>query len=144
MKSLFWVHIQTQSFPLQTLISTFPGHFAGLAQDCSNSIANALELLQSCAAKPPICPLRSTYPSGYPSQLPGEYTTTHTELEPTAYKSAFTSTHLPLHQEKQNSLKCLAQGNNESTYRQGIEARTWPRSWSPVKHSPQDQLVTNE
>ena len=32
-------------------------HYAdGLVQDCSNSIANALELLQSCA-KPSICPL---------------------------------------------------------------------------------------
>ena len=29
-------------------------HIDGLAQDCSNSIANALELLQSCA-KPSIC-----------------------------------------------------------------------------------------
>ena len=29
-------------------------HFNGLVQDCSNSIANAMELLQSCA-KPPLC-----------------------------------------------------------------------------------------
>ena len=29
-------------------------HFEGLVQDCSNSIANALELLQSCT-KPLIC-----------------------------------------------------------------------------------------
>ena len=31
-----------------------PWHFDGSAQDCSNSIANALELLQSCT-KPSIC-----------------------------------------------------------------------------------------
>ena len=29
-------------------LATFYGQIDGLAQDCSNSIANALELLQSC------------------------------------------------------------------------------------------------
>ena len=35
-----------------------PGHIAGLVQDCSNSSANALELLQSFT-KPAICPVAS-------------------------------------------------------------------------------------
>ena len=30
------------------LLSVFPAHIDGLVQDCSNSIANAMELLQSC------------------------------------------------------------------------------------------------
>ena len=34
---------------------TMKYHFDGLVQDCSNSIANALELLQSCT-KPSILP----------------------------------------------------------------------------------------
>ena len=35
-------------------------HIEGLAQDCSNSIANALELLQSCT-KPSICIMLKPY-----------------------------------------------------------------------------------
>ena len=40
---------------------TYQHHIGGLAQDCSNSIADALELLQSCA-KPSIkhCTFLST------------------------------------------------------------------------------------
>ena len=64
---------------------------------------------------------QSIYPSGYPSQLPGEYISAHTQLGAAAYKSALTGTHLLLGREKQCSVKCLAQGHNEQTHRQGIE-----------------------
>ena len=41
----------------------------GSAQDCSNSIANALELLQSCT-KPSKCTSWLTRPTQQPSKLP--------------------------------------------------------------------------
>ena len=91
-KSLFWVHIQAQSSALQTLTSTFPGHWAFY------------------------CP----YPSGYPYQLPGGYTAAHTQLDATAYKSALTGTHFLLGREKQCSGKYLAHRHNEQSHRLGI------------------------
>ena len=75
-----------------------------------------------------IGPFYCPYPSGYPSQLPGEYTAAHTQLGATAYKSALTGTHFLLGREKQCSVKWLAQGHNEQSHRQGIEPGTWPRS----------------
>ena len=78
------------------------------------------------------------YPSGYPPQLHGEYTAADVQLGITAYKSALTSTHLPLGRKKQYSVNCLAQGQNEQTQRQGIEPGTWPRPYS----GPLDQLAT--
>ena len=55
-------------------------------------------------------------------------TAAHTQLGATAYKSAITGTHFLLGREKQYSVKCLAQGHNEQSHRQGIEPGTWPRS----------------
>ena len=72
-KALFRIHIQAQSAALQTLTSTFPGHWPS-----------------------PV----GIYPSGYLSRLPGAYTATHKQLCITAYKSALTGTHLLLGQEK--------------------------------------------
>ena len=92
-KSLFQVHTQAQSFGLQTLTSTYPGHW--------------------------VFPVR-IYPSRYPSQLSGEYTASHMQLGATAYKSALTDKRLLLGLEKQCSVKCLAQGHNEPMHRQGI------------------------
>ena len=88
-----------------------------------------------------IGPLQSIYPYGYPSQLPGEYTAAHTQLGATVYKSALTGTHLILGREKQCSVKCLAQGHNKQTHRQGIEPGT---DLDPNPESctlPLDQLV---
>ena len=45
-----------------------------------------------------------------------------------AYKSALSSSHWLLGQEKQCSMKCLAQGHKEQMHRQGIDLATWPRS----------------
>ena len=104
-KSLSWVQIQAQSSALQTLTSTFPGHWA--------------------------FPVR-IYPSGCPSQLPGEYTAAHIQFAATAYKSALAGTHLLLGREKQCSVKCLDQGHKEQMHRQSIKPRTWPRSSSRV------------
>ena len=92
-KSLFWINIQAQSSVLHTLTSTSPGHWA---------ISFRI------------------YPSGYPSQLPGEYTAAHMQLGTTAYKSVLTCTRLLLGREKQCSMKCLAQRPNELEHRQGM------------------------
>ena len=48
------------------------------------------------------------YPSGYPSQLPGEYTTAHTQLGATAYKSTLTGNLLLLGREARLSILCRA------------------------------------
>ena len=40
----------------------------------------------------------------------------------------YPGTHFLLGREKQCSVKCLAQGHNEQSHRQGIELGTWPRS----------------
>ena len=47
------MHFRT-IWSLLSLLALHHNHFDGLAQDCSNSIANALELLKSCT-KPSIC-----------------------------------------------------------------------------------------
>ena len=99
-KSLIWVQIQAQSSALQTLTSTFPGHWAFTAH----------------------------VSIWLPSQIPGEYTAAHMQLGARAYKSALAGTHLLLGREKQCSVKCLAQGHNKQMHRQGIELGTWPRS----------------
>ena len=48
----------------------FQTYIAGLVQDCSNSIANALELLQSCT-KPSICVGNYTWAKGSSFKLKG-------------------------------------------------------------------------
>ena len=62
-----------------------------------------------------IGPSPSIYPSRLPAQLPGEYTTAHTQLDATAYISALTSTHFLLGREKQCSMKCLARAQRADT-----------------------------
>ena len=45
-----WIKIDTMYWAVIVLDTPKPGehHIDGLVQDCSNSIANAMELLQSC------------------------------------------------------------------------------------------------
>ena len=52
-KLLFWILLVIWHWPVQLLT----GHSNGLMQDCSISIANALEIMQSCP-KPSICIFR--------------------------------------------------------------------------------------
>ena len=49
-----WYETGGKPLPESMIIEFTDTYSDGLAQDCSNSIANALELLQSCA-KPSIC-----------------------------------------------------------------------------------------
>ena len=83
------------------------------------------------------------YPSGYPSQLPGEYTAAHMQHGDTAYKSALAGTHLLLGREKQCSVKCLAQGHNgrrtSRVLKPGLDLDHDPDSCT----LPLDQLATN-
>ena len=46
--------IQKDEYQFESFVYKNGGHIESLAQDCSNAIANALELLQSCA-KPWYC-----------------------------------------------------------------------------------------
>ena len=74
--------------------------------------------------------LQPIYPSGYPDQLPlGRIQQLTRNLAPRlTYLPSQVPTHLLLGRKKQCRVKCLAQGHNEQTNRQGIEPGTWPRS----------------
>ena len=99
-KSLFWVHIQAQSSALQTLTSTFPGHWAFTLHIHLDIHLNSLGSIQPLTRN--LAPRLTNLPSQVPTLLLGR--------------------------EKQCSVKCLAQGHNEQTHLQGIELGTWPRS----------------
>ena len=99
-KSLFWVHIQAQSSALQTLTSTFPGHWAFTLHIHLDIHLNSLGSMQPLTRH--LAPRLTNLPSQVPTLLLGR--------------------------EKQCSVKCLAQGHNEQTPRPGIELGTWPRS----------------
>ena len=99
-KSLFWVHIQAQSSALQTLTSTFPGHWAFTLHIHLDIHLNSLGSIQPLTRN--LAPRLTNLPSQVPTVILGR--------------------------EKQCSVKCLAQGQNEQTHRQGIELGTWPRS----------------
>ena len=99
-KSLFWVHIQAQSSALQTLTSTVPGHWAFTLHIHLDIHLNSLGSIQLLTRN--LAPRLTNLPSQVPTLLLGR--------------------------EKQCSVKCLAQGHNEQTHRQGVELGTWPGS----------------
>ena len=99
-KSLFWVHIQAQSSALQTLTSTFPGHWAFTLHIHLDIHLNSLGSIRPLTRN--LAPRLTNLPSQVPTLLLGR--------------------------EMQCSVKCLAQGHNEQMHRQGIELGTWPKS----------------
>ena len=81
-KSLFWVHIQAQSSTLQTLTSTFPGHWAFTLRIHLDIHLNSLGSIQPLTCN--LAPRLTNLPSQVPTLLLGR--------------------------EKQCSVKCLALG----------------------------------
>ena len=77
---MFWIRIHRKHTLILVTQSHVKYHIDGLVQDCSNSIANALELLQSCT-KPSIWYIRCrsnilihiSYRSNWPIRSPSYY-----------------------------------------------------------------------
>ena len=109
----------------------------GLAQDCSNSIANALELLQSCT-KPSICSLVLAIQAGHWPGREFQGTNCHSSWSyPVLSRVSSMNCDMGQYLDKAGTMRIPMYYNDRSMHVEVFKTNGHPENWAgPVKFDP--------